>query len=218
MSIHSAQEVNSLWKMSSIYCSCRKSCKGKEKEWHIKVYCVRIYQHYQQHITNGLFLQQKLILGVRNDCWVAVRVNSWQEHKTTAQTALAHFQNDNSLRKWVTMAESLQMRYTQAMSWHCQADSHLLWVITAESFPFTRERTRTHIYSTADARTDTHVYSMHMHRCTQTHRQSVWHQGHWIMTNECCCWIPHLGMLNRQPFNRNIVGILLILGGTKLEA
>lgn len=41
--------------------------------------------------------------------------------------------SDNNVRKWVTTVVSLQIRYTYLPSWFCQAESHLLRVITAES-------------------------------------------------------------------------------------
>lgn len=158
--------------MASIYYSCRKGCKGKEKEQYIKVHCVRVHHCYQYHITNGLFMW---LLWIRNDCWVAVRVNSWLGHKTTPQNALAHFQNDNSLRKWVTMAASLQMRYNQPLNWHCQADSHLLWVITAESIPPGDILTCPHTPTDTRAQTDTqqHTWAKRARTGTYTNRHTI---------------------------------------------
>lgn len=83
------------------YCSCRERFMGKE------MYCVRISNSYHYHLTNWLFVGKEWTLKLRNDCWVAVRVNSLAKHKTAPQNAFAHFQNDNSLRKWVAIAVSL---------------------------------------------------------------------------------------------------------------
>lgn len=41
---------------------------GKEKEQYIKVYCVRIYHHYHYHLTNGLFVWQRM--DIRGKKWL----------------------------------------------------------------------------------------------------------------------------------------------------
>lgn len=61
------------------------------------------------------------------------------------------------------------MRYTQALSRHCQADSHLLWVITAASIQELQEA-------------DTHTSA---HRCTCTDRRTHVQNAEAHTDNQC---------------------------------
>lgn len=152
------------WKMFSVYWSYRKSCKGKEKEQNIKVCCTRIYWYYQYHIINRLILQQNRILGVRNDCWVAVRVNSWQRHYRLHLKLL-----------WLIFKMTIALENGLQRQWVFRWDTPRLWAGTVRqraiycellllkaSHPETNIHMCTHTLVYRHAHKQTHTCRMHM--------------------------------------------------------
>ena len=149
----------------------------KEKEEYIKVY--GSIPVNDTRLQMGSLCGKEWTLVVRNDCRVAVRVHSWLEHKTTPQTALAHFP-----KMTIALENGLQWQ------WVFRWDTPRHWAGTVRQTAIYSELlllrasllecNHSHMYACTRSPTYTHT-RMDVHKHTQT--ITVWHQGQWIMTN-----------------------------------